>query len=110
LSEIEVFRISVVQRKQEISFNLALRARERPLRLSGGRQLVPDIRGALLVKFGGNPGVYRAVIALNMVRSKISFALPFRSSQIFLASSSSIPVKSSRFTLKMTTLFEIVAP
>lgn len=102
--------VSVVQRKQEISFNLALRARERPLRLSGGRQLVPDIRGALLVKFGGNPGVYRAVIALNMVRSKISSALAFRSSAIFRASSSVIQAKSSFFTLKMTTLLMIGTP
>lgn len=110
LCEIGACRVSTVQRNREISFNLALRARERPLRLSGGRQLVPDIRGALLVKFGGNPGVYRAVIALNIVRSKISSARAFRSSAICRASSSVIQAKSSFFTLKMTTLLMIGTP
>lgn len=50
------------------------------------------------------------VNALNIVRSKISSARAFRSSQMFLASFSVIQVKSSFFTLKMTTLFTIGTP
>lgn len=52
----------------------------------------------------------RALMVLNIVRSKISSARAFRSSAICRASSSVIQVKSSFFTLKMTTLFTIGTP